>query len=297
MIYDLAVGTRVYVDVTLPGLEALPGPGEERFARDLVVSPGGAGITAVGAARLGLSVAVVAPLGRDALGRHVRGALESEGVACVGPESERTPVTVVMPAGDDRAMATFDGGDDGGDPFALDARAVVVCALDPRPAADGSPWVYACVGSGDAEALAGEPPDLEGVRALFANRREAALLTGLSSPEDAASALAASAETAVVTLAAGGAVAACGDAVVHVPAPPVEVVDTTGAGDLFLAAYAAADLAGLPLEERLERACVYAALSVRTVTGAAGAATRDQLEEALRHPHFTARQLTPRSAP
>ena len=74
--------------------------------------------------------------------------------------------------------------------------------------------------------------------------------------------------------------AASGD-VVAVAAPRVEVRYTTGAGDLFNAAYVWADLAGLPLQERLRRAAVYAALSVRTVTGARSAATLDELERNL----------------
>jgi sugar/nucleoside kinase (ribokinase family) len=61
----------------------------------------------------------------------------------------------------------------------------------------------------------------------------------------------------------------------------VEVRDTTGAGDLLAAAYVWGDLGGLPLVERLRRAVVYSALSVRAATGAAGAATSDELARAL----------------
>ena len=292
MSYDVAVGVRVYADVTLAGLDALPAPGEERFARGLLVSPGGGGITAVGAARLGLSVALTAPLARDAFGRQVRAALEAEGVACLGPEPERMPVTVVMPADTERAMATFDPAAAGGDPFALDAPAVVVSVVDAGARAPDGTWVYAVVGGAQAEELAGRPPNLDGVRAFFANRREATLLSGCLAPEDAAAALASSAETAVVTLGAAGAVAASGNEISYVRAPLAEAVDTTGAGDLFLAAYVAADLAGLPLQARLERACVYATMSVATLTAVAGAATAEELEEALRRPRFAPRQLT-----
>ena len=52
---DLAVLTPAYLDYTFVGLEALPGPGEERFAGDMLRSPGGGAITAVGARRLGLT--------------------------------------------------------------------------------------------------------------------------------------------------------------------------------------------------------------------------------------------------
>src|SRR6185436_5400109 len=65
---DLAVTTPAFLDLTFVGLEALPGPGEERFAGDLLRSPGGGAITVVAAARLGLKSALVAPLGDDLAG-------------------------------------------------------------------------------------------------------------------------------------------------------------------------------------------------------------------------------------
>ena len=46
---DLAIATPVFLDYTFVGLEGLPGPGEERFAGDMVRSPGGGAITAIGA--------------------------------------------------------------------------------------------------------------------------------------------------------------------------------------------------------------------------------------------------------
>jgi len=65
----------------------------------------------------------------------------------------------------------------------------------------------------------------------------------------------------------------------------VEARDTTGAGDLLVAAYVAGDLMGLPLAERLQRAVVYAALSVQRPTGANSAVTLDELEHAMDELH------------
>jgi len=72
---DLVVATPVFLDLTFVGLESLPALGEERFAAELLRSPGGGAITAVGAARLGLDAAVAAPLGEDVGGDLVRGML------------------------------------------------------------------------------------------------------------------------------------------------------------------------------------------------------------------------------
>ena len=46
MSVDLAVATPAFLDLTFVGLEQIPAPGEERFAGDLLRSPGGGAITA-----------------------------------------------------------------------------------------------------------------------------------------------------------------------------------------------------------------------------------------------------------
>ncbi len=274
----------VFLDLTFVGLEELPEPGRERFALELHETPGGAGITAVGLARLGVRVAVAAPgLGRDLAGETLRRLLEDEGVVCAGPESERTAVTVVMPLAGERAMLTYE-------PEAhverdalerLRPRAVVV-GIGQLPLVPEGVAAYVCVGDREAQRHARSlPEELRGARAVLANRSEAHRLTGRGDPEAAALALAEHVGTAVVTCGADGAVAASDGAVFHAPAPHVEALDTTGAGDLLAAAYVWGDLQGLPLDERLRRAVVYAALSVRTATGARGAATLEELERAL----------------
>ena len=145
--------------------------------------------------------------------------------------------------------------------------------------------IYVSVGDVDARALAGRRlPDLGGVRALLVNEREAQLLTGLTDPERAAARLAETAPVAIVTLGERGALAAGSEGVVHVEGVPVEAVDTTGAGDLFAAAYVWADLAEAALTERLRWAVLYAALSVRVATATAGAVSlKALLEEGVEH--------------
>ena len=112
--------------------------------------------------------------------------------------------------------------------------------------------VHAVVGDVDARRLAGHlPAALAQARTLLVNEPEALMLTGLDDVESAARALAGHGPTAVVTLAAGGALCAGEHGLVRAPAPEVTVVDTNGAGDLFTAAWVWADLAGAPPEERL----------------------------------------------
>jgi sugar/nucleoside kinase (ribokinase family) len=270
---DVVCADPVFLDLTFSGLPGLPPAGGELFAHDLHVSPGGAAITAIGLARLGLRAAVTAPLGSDVAGRTLRELLEAEGVVCAAAEAARTPVTVVVPFAGDRAMVSY------APPLEVDPVSIerlgpraVVIALESLEAAPAGPLVYAVLGDPQAERLAGAlPRRLAQARALLANRSEAERLTGRPSAEGAALALAEVVPTAVVTCGPDGAVAASDGALHTAPAPPVEAVDTTGAGDLFTAAYVWGDLAGLPLEERLRRAVAYASQSVRTSTATAGA--------------------------
>jgi sugar/nucleoside kinase (ribokinase family) len=280
---DVVCGGPVFLDLTFEGLEGIPGPGEERFARDLHTSPGGAAITAVGLVRLGLSAAIVAPLGRDLPGAMLRERLEAAGVVCAGGRTERTPVAAVLPVDDDRAIATFEPpGSVEPETIARLAPRALVVPLDELELAPEGLDVYANVGERAITRHELRLPDRIGrVRALFANRDEALRLTRAPDAEAAALMLAEAVETAVVTCGADGAVAAAEGEIFSVPAPRVATLDTTGAGDLFVAAYLWGELAGLPLAERLRHAAVYAALSVRSATGAGSAATIEELERAL----------------
>jgi len=71
----------------------------------------------------------------------------------------------------------------------------------------------------------------------------------------------------LVTVGARGAILVHGTEVTHIPAPPVAVVDTTGAGDALNGSLAAGLAAGAPLPEAAESAVRFAAAAT-TVPGA-----------------------------
>jgi len=279
---DVVVLTPTYLDYTFVGLEGLPAPGEERFAGDMLRSPGGGGIIALAAARLGLSAALIAPLGDDLAGRFVRRALEEEGVEVAPYVGKRTPTTVVLPVEGDRAMITVDPG--------LRARAADIDAYEPRAVAatleqidllPAGPSAYLTCGEDDARAFAGRLP--QGARrpcGLFVNRRESAILTGKDDPEKAVESLTSCSETVVVTLGPDGALASFDGRLARVDGIHAEpVVDTTGAEELFMTAFAWAELSGADRDTALSWANLYAGLSVMFHTGAGGAVTRERLLE------------------
>jgi sugar/nucleoside kinase (ribokinase family) len=88
----------------------------------------------------------------------------------------------------------------------------------------------------------------------------------------------------VVTCGARGSWSVCGarPEPVHQPAFRVPVVDTTGCGDVFHGAYAAALAKGLPLEARLRLAAGAAALKATCPGGQAGCPTWPALQRFLR---------------
>jgi ribokinase len=121
------------------------------------------------------------------------------------------------------------------------------------------------------------PDGLDGVL-LTPNADEARTLAGEDDVEVAARALAALTRAPVlVTLGAGGALLLDGDVAERLPAPAVDVVDTTGAGDTVNGALAAELAAGRSLRDAAAFALTAAALSTRAAGARAGMPRRDEV--------------------
>ena len=127
------------------------------------------------------------------------------------------------------------------------------------------------------------PPEcLAEVDVLVVNALEAEQLSGEREPGDAARALRARGAGAVaVTLGARGALWLDGRGALEVPAPTVEAVDSTGAGDAFCGALAAAFADGLSPAAALERACAAGALAVTRAGAMPSLPTAAELENRL----------------
>ena len=111
------------------------------------------------------------------------------------------------------------------------------------------------------------------------SKREALTLTEEDDVEAAAAVLARSAERVIVTLGEQGAMAVVDGQSMFAPAIKATALDTTGAGDLLVAAYIWGDLRGAAPEECLRWAVLYAGLSIATPTGVGGAVTEERLLE------------------
>jgi sugar/nucleoside kinase (ribokinase family) len=277
--FDVAVVGAPFLDLTFAGLPRVPSPGEEGVARALHVGPGGTGMQAIGAARLGMSVALISPIGDDPAAEVLRTMLAAEGVEWIGRRGGTTATTAILSTPEGAAMATaFDEAEPTAeDVAAVDARAFVL-SLGRLPLRPRHAIAYATTGGIELDAGVGiENVSFDGVRALIVNEREALRITALDDVSSAAKALADRVSCVVITRGAGGAIAIENGREAHAMAPEVDVVDTTGAGDLFVPAYVWANTSGLDVDARIAWATLYAGLSVRAPNAFGGAAGVDEL--------------------
>jgi sugar/nucleoside kinase (ribokinase family) len=217
-------------------------------------------------ARLGTSVQLVGCIGDDPPGAGLAAELRADGVRLalrtVPGGATGTVVSLVEPGGQ-RSMLSDRGANlelAPGD-LALPGRGGHLylsgyTLLHPRPRTAGLVALRAATAAGCTVSLdpASTGPlarygveqwlaDTAGATMLLPNEDEAWLLTGAPDAEDAARLLAARYPIVVVKLGAAGALWASGDVLVHRPAHPATVVDTTGAGDAFAAGLLSAWLA------------------------------------------------------
>jgi ribokinase len=268
-----------------------PLPGETLLAEELRLGPGGkAANAAVALARLGARPLLIGSVGEDPLGSLVLAALHSEGVedeAVVRRADALTGVAgiVVAPKGEN-AIVTHLGAN-----LSMSAEELpdlagcaallmtlglprdVLVALAANARAAGTMLVL------DATPLRGEglPAGLLPVDVLSANLVEAEQLTGrVLDPSSSEEALrccgelcALGARAAVLKRGARGAAWAEGSRQGLTPAPAVDAVDTTGAGDAFMAGLTLRLVRGAALPEAVEFATRLGALST-TGRGAQG---------------------------
>lgn len=263
--------------------------GSDRRA-SIVVEPGGSAANqAAWLAAFGVAVDLVARVGlADLEAEAVR--LERAGVTphLVGDPERRTGRLIALIDRDgERSFFTDRGANDalsGADvPDALIAQAAMIhlsgyafFAPSPRQAAldvmrrAGATPVSVDPASSEFLREVGAETFLEwtrGAAILFPNADEATVLTGSNSPETQCARLAARYPLVVVKRGAGGCEAATGEKRWRIAAPKLEAVDTTGAGDAFVAAFLAARLRGEEVQAALECAVAAGAKAATWVGG------------------------------
>ena len=284
-------------------VERRPEPGETVTNAELSTHNGGKGANqAAAAALLGASVAILGRVGDDEFGEPLVRALEEKGidtglVELASGASTGAAFITVTPDGEN-AITVAPGANRSIVPEDVDAAAgaigdaqVLVAQMEiPVESVLRAVEVAAERGT---RALVNLAPTFEVPRGLLekldplvVNEHEAAFLLGgaVEGVDGALSAaprlLSLGPRSAVITVGEAGAVFASGDSTEHLPAPEVDVVDTTGAGDAFVGALATQLARDAPLEEAVAYA-VRAGAAAVTREGAQGALPTPEVVEAL----------------
>ena len=280
----------------------MPKPGETLAGQGFQLGYGGKGANqAVMAARLGARVTMVGKVGRDVFGE---GALRNyrdqgidtdhvlidgqrpTGVASIVVDDAARNCIIVMPGAnlgltpeDVRAAAAV-----------IESAGVLLCQLEVpiETVAEAlriarAAKVTTILNPAPAVAL---PDELLRLADLCVpNEGEIELLTGGQTAATVQEAAAAAWEllkrgprTVIVTLGERGALIADAGSAEHVPAPQVEAVDSSGAGDAFIGALGVYLAEGVPLREAVRRANAVAALSVTRLGTQASFPTRAEVE-------------------
>lgn len=284
----------INVDI-LARVKAWPRPGQDCLAPQLELHGGGVGANcALALARWGVPARLLGCLGRDAFGDHLLDALEQGGLDTRWVQRTHEAMTGLMyisvtPDG----QRTFFGsrGANGfvrrlaaNSRFFASARAAHLVGytfLDPmtertakeilRTVHARGGWISLDVGMAPSVDVprkilrAGRNVDI-----LFVSRDEAAALTGTHDPRKAFTLLKrGGAREVVLKLGKRGCLIAEEDEIREVPSFPVRTVDSTGAGDAFVAAFLQARLRNWPAAEAALAANA-AGAAAAAVVGAGG---------------------------
>jgi ribokinase len=281
----------INVDTVLR-VDHLPGPGETTTGL-MTTGLGGKGANqAVAAARAGAEVYFGGAVGEDAAAEGALATLAAEGinldhvVTVGGPTGSAFVMvdrsgenSIVVVAG---ANGLIDGATIG--PLPYRAGDVVVVQGE-VPVAVSHAVIAPARAAGALVVWNPAPADrsvtgvLDAVDVVVVNRGELATLVGDGSVADGVAELhRLGAGAAIATLGPDGVVAWAGGEIVTMPAVPVEVVDTTGAGDCFVGVLSAGLAAGEPLTRAMGRAVAAAAIAVGRPGASAAMPTQDEID-------------------
>jgi len=286
-------------------LDRIPKPGETILGGTFTTAAGGKGANqAVGAARAGGRVTLVARVGQDMFGDQALAGFQKDGI-CVDyvARDRKAPsgVALIFVARDGENSIAVAGGANGQlSPedvrkarAVLSKAAVMVLQLEiPLPTVEAAADLASKLGVrvilNPAPARKLPKSLLRQVSILTPNETEAELLTGVKVTDEASlqraadALLACGVGTVILTLGARGAFVAGPGVRQWVRGFKVKPVDTTAAGDIFNGALAVALAEGKPLLDAVRLANAAAAISVTRLGAQPSAPQRREIEKLLK---------------
>lgn len=283
----------------------MPQPGQTVLGGEFVTAPGGKGANqAVGAARAGGEVTLIARVGDDMFGKRAIEGFQKDGihvefvVRC--PQSPSGVALIFVAAGGQNSIAVAPGANAKLSPTDVHraavafqgATAVLMQLETPLATVTDAAELAAhhhvpvILNPAPAQPLANDL--LQRISILTPNEAEASALSGLEVRDEATAAQAATklrhrgVATVIITLGSQGAFVASAKAHQLVPGFKVKAVDTTAAGDVFNGALAVALGEGKPLLDAIRFANAAAAISVTRLGAQPSAPTRAEIERFLK---------------
>lgn len=288
------------LDEVLVGQE-FPGPGVTMSADSLREEPGGKGLNqALAVARMGVPVTFVGATGADAAAEAVRGVLVEAGVdirrlrAAPGPTGRAVIFVdgshenrIVLVAGANASLTQLETpdraavADAGALLLQLEVPLTLVVQAAETAASAGVPVAL-------TPAPVRELPErlVAATSILFANESEAREIAGSADLDACLGRLLLRVPEVVVTRGEQGSDYASRDGLrLHLPARQVEVVDTTGAGDVYAGVFMATRCRGGDIEEAMRQATTAASLAVQRRGTSSAVPTAAAVAEVLTATH------------
>jgi sugar/nucleoside kinase (ribokinase family) len=294
--YDSLIFGGYFCDLIVTGLPELPRLGMDLFGTGFSMLAGGSFNTVRAMHRLGAHVGWVCDFGDDMFSQFVLDEVRQEGVDPALFRLHARPLrsfSLSFSYADDRGFISFMDPVEPVErvPYILKyrPRSVVLChlvygpellALSEAARQAGARIYMDCQASDATLETPGVVESLRLVDALLPNASEALRMTGATSLEQATEMLGEHTPLVVIKKGCEGALGWQSGSLLQVPALPVEVLDTTGAGDCFDAGFIFSQLRGDPLETSLRFGVICGSLST-TGYGASAAPTLEQVERLL----------------
>lgn len=288
----VAIIGSINVDLTV-GVERHPRPGETVLGNGGELAPGGkGGNQALAAARRGAETVMIGAVGSDSHADIATRLLRQEGVdlnhVSVAPGPTGLAIVAVDPCGENNIIVV-PGANSSLTPDRVTAAeetlaACAVTVIQGEIPAETIEFASETLGRLGVRQILNLAPVLslpssvlgrsdplvvnehEAAQILAEAGGRAASLTASDAAygqELAAALVESGIKSVVVTLGSAGAVLATSELNIHIEAPKVEAIDTTGAGDAFVGALAASLAQGTDLQSACEHAVSVAAFSVR----------------------------------
>lgn len=306
------------VDIVFGGMPHWPKLGQEIYVSNFAISAGAVFNTAATLSRLGLRVGMLCELGNDLFSRFILEEMEKAGIYrdfVLTRDYPLRAVSVCLAFEGERGFISYDDAHGSGGTQKVEMRSPGNSHQAERSVHELTQSLYQALAIYDFDAVfmyayPGVQPLLKVVAEreelpifldvgwypndlgassmsamlkdgtfLMPNQAEAAMMTGVQVPEEAACLLAELSPTAIVKMGARGVVACQQGQLTYCPALPVtEVIDTTGAGDAFNGGFIYGILKGYALVDALRCGTICGGLSTTALSGTAAVPQAEELE-------------------